>query len=52
MIDQPLTLPNGAILKNRIIKSAMSEALADSRNNPHSTSSIYFTAGVPEARFC
>lgn len=34
MIDQPLELPNGAVLKNRIVKSAMSEALADARNNP------------------
>ena len=34
MIDQPLELPNGVVLKNRIVKSAMSEALADPRNNP------------------
>ena len=34
MIDRPLRLPNGARLKNRIVKSAMSEALADARNDP------------------
>lgn len=33
-IGQHLTLPNGVILKNRIVKSAMSEALADECNNP------------------
>ncbi|MEM7563970.1 MAG: NADH:flavin oxidoreductase/NADH oxidase family protein [Pseudomonadota bacterium] len=34
MIQQPLTLPNGAVIRNRIVKSAMSEALADEHNNP------------------
>ncbi|WP_299395824.1 NADH:flavin oxidoreductase/NADH oxidase family protein [Pelagibius sp.] len=34
MIDRPLTLPSGARLNNRIVKSAMSEALADARNDP------------------
>ncbi|MGI9338063.1 MAG: NADH:flavin oxidoreductase/NADH oxidase family protein [Gammaproteobacteria bacterium] len=34
MIDKPLTLPCGAVLKNRLIKSAMSEALGDKHNNP------------------
>lgn len=34
MIGQTLTLPNGRILKNRIVKSAMSEALGDEHNNP------------------
>ncbi len=33
-IDQPLTLPNGVVLANRIVKSGLSEALADVRNNP------------------
>lgn len=33
-IGQQLKLPNGVILKNRIVKSAMSEALADECNNP------------------
>ena len=33
MIRQPLTLPNGSVLPNRIVKSAMSEALADELNN-------------------
>ncbi|WP_122073455.1 NADH:flavin oxidoreductase/NADH oxidase family protein [Pseudophaeobacter sp. EL27] len=30
----PLTLPNGQVLKNRIIKSAMSDSLADGQGNP------------------
>ncbi len=30
----PLTLPNGRLLKNRIIKSAMSDSLADGQGNP------------------
>ena len=33
-IGQQLKLPNGVTLKNRIVKSAMSEALADECNNP------------------
>lgn len=33
-IFRPLTLPNGAILKNRIVKSAMSDSLGDGRGNP------------------
>lgn len=34
MIGQSLTLPNGRILKNRLVKSAMSEALGDAHNDP------------------
>ena len=34
MISHGLTLPNGVTLKNRIVKSAMSEALGDASNNP------------------
>ena len=33
-IREKLTLPNGVTLNNRIVKSAMSEALADENNNP------------------
>lgn len=33
-INSPLILPNGVTIKNRIVKSAMSEALADEHNNP------------------
>lgn len=33
-IGNTLTLPNGVTLKNRIVKSAMSEALGDEYNNP------------------
>ena len=33
-IADTLILPNGAVVKNRIVKSAMSEALADENNNP------------------
>ncbi len=35
MINNSLILPNGVILKNRIVKSAMSEALGDAHNNLH-----------------
>ena len=34
MISHRLALPNGVTLKNRIVKSAMSEALGDAFNNP------------------
>ena len=34
MIDAPLDLPSGATLKNRIVKSGLSEALGDFKNNP------------------
>ena len=30
----PLELPNGAVLRNRIVKSAMSDSLGDGRGNP------------------
>jgi 2,4-dienoyl-CoA reductase-like NADH-dependent reductase (Old Yellow Enzyme family) len=33
-LHEPLTLPNGQVLPNRIMKSALSEALADKRNAP------------------
>ncbi len=33
MIRQPLKLPNGSILRNRLVKAAMSEALGDVQNN-------------------
>lgn len=34
MLDRPLHLPCGVILKNRLIKSAMSDSLADGTGNP------------------
>lgn len=34
-VDSPLTLPNGETIKNRLFKSAMSEALAEKGNNPN-----------------
>lgn len=34
VIGDALVLPNGVALKNRIVKSAMSEALGDAANNP------------------
>ncbi len=34
MIDQPLTLPCGATLKNRLAKAAMTEGLADQDDQP------------------
>ncbi|MCP5335424.1 MAG: NADH:flavin oxidoreductase/NADH oxidase family protein [Oceanospirillaceae bacterium] len=33
MLNQPLTLPNGHVLKNRICKAAMTEGLADKNDN-------------------
>jgi 2,4-dienoyl-CoA reductase-like NADH-dependent reductase (Old Yellow Enzyme family) len=33
MLDTPLILPSGAVIKNRIVKAAMSDGLADSRNH-------------------
>lgn len=39
-----LTLPNGQVLPNRIMKSALSEALADGRNAPdHRLEQLYRT---------
>ncbi len=35
-IESPFTLPNGQVLKNRIVKSAMSEQLGDAENAPSS----------------
>ena len=34
MIEAPIDLPCGVILKNRIVKSGLSEALGDLNNNP------------------
>ena len=34
MIETPINLPCGVILKNRIVKSGLSEALGDLNNNP------------------
>ncbi|RBW42623.1 oxidoreductase [Psychromonas sp. B3M02] len=34
MLSQPLNLPCGVVLKNRIVKSAMSDSLADGQGNP------------------
>ena len=34
LLNQPLTLPCGAVLNNRLAKAAMSEGLADSWNRP------------------
>jgi len=34
VIRQTLSLPSGAVLKNRLVKSAMSEALGDAHNDP------------------
>ena len=41
-LHDPLTLPNGQVLPNRIMKSALSEALADRNNSPdHRLSKLY-----------
>ncbi|MFE2491952.1 NADH:flavin oxidoreductase/NADH oxidase family protein [Streptomyces mirabilis] len=43
-LHDPLTLPNGQVLPNRIMKSALSEALADKRNAPdHRLEQLYRT---------
>jgi 2,4-dienoyl-CoA reductase-like NADH-dependent reductase (Old Yellow Enzyme family) len=34
ILNQPLTLPCGAVIKNRIFKSAMSEIMGDEKNSP------------------
>jgi 2,4-dienoyl-CoA reductase-like NADH-dependent reductase (Old Yellow Enzyme family) len=34
ILNQPLTLPNGAVIKNRLLKSAMSEALGKRNGAP------------------
>ncbi len=34
VLNQPLSLPCGAVLKNRLIKSAMSDSLGDGAGNP------------------
>jgi 2,4-dienoyl-CoA reductase-like NADH-dependent reductase (Old Yellow Enzyme family) len=34
VLSQPLTLPNGAVVKNRLFKSAMSEALGTRKARP------------------
>jgi len=34
LLDPPLELPCGAVIKNRLIKSAMSDSLADGEGNP------------------
>ena len=41
-LHDPLTLPNGQVLPNRIMKSALSEALGDRNNSPdHRLSKLY-----------
>ncbi|MCX5316946.1 NADH:flavin oxidoreductase/NADH oxidase family protein [Streptomyces sp. NBC_00154] len=43
-LHDPLTLPNGQVLPNRIMKSVLSEALADKRNAPdHRLEQLYRT---------
>jgi 2,4-dienoyl-CoA reductase-like NADH-dependent reductase (Old Yellow Enzyme family) len=45
-LHDPLTLPNGQVLPNRIMKSALSESLADKRNAPdHRLVQLYRTWG-------
>lgn len=34
LLDRPLELPCGAVIKNRLMKSAMSDSLADGEGNP------------------
>lgn len=63
MLEQTLRLPCGATLANRIVKSAMSEALADAQNNPtraqidlyrrwsHSGAALLITGHTPVDRW-
>ena len=37
ILSRPLELPCGAVLKNRLVKSAMSDSLADGEGNPTQT---------------
>jgi len=34
LLNQPLTLPNGVVIPNRLAKAATSETLASYSNNP------------------
>jgi 2,4-dienoyl-CoA reductase-like NADH-dependent reductase (Old Yellow Enzyme family) len=43
-LHDPLTLPNGQVLPNRIMKASMSEALGDRSNAPdHRLERLYTT---------
>jgi 2,4-dienoyl-CoA reductase-like NADH-dependent reductase (Old Yellow Enzyme family) len=45
-LNEPLMLPNGQVLPNRIMKAALSEALADKQNAPdHRLTQLYRTWG-------
>ena len=46
MIETPIDLPCGVILKNRIVKSGLSEALGDLNNNPTNDLISIFKDGV------
>jgi len=44
IISQPFTLPNGSVVKNRLLKSAMSEALGEANGAPKSElTTLYHT---------
>ena len=47
MLSTSLTLPNGRILKNRVVKSGLSEALCDSKNNPTNDLISIFKSNFP-----
>ncbi len=63
MIGQPITLSSGAVLRNRIVKSALSEALGDAFNDPtdglislyelwgHSGAALLITGNIPVDRW-
>jgi 2,4-dienoyl-CoA reductase-like NADH-dependent reductase (Old Yellow Enzyme family) len=42
-LRDPLTLPCGQILPNRIMKAALSEGLGDKRNSPDGLEQLYST---------
>ena len=48
-LHEPLQLPSGLVLANRIMKAAMSEALADARHAPDERLSGSMTGGAVAA---
>ena len=46
LLSQPLTLPNGVVIPNRLAKAATSETLATYSNNPTKAYTFISTLGV------
>ena len=45
-LRDPLTLPCGQVLPNRIMKAALSEGLGDKRNSPDGRLEQLYSSGV------